>query len=208
MSTGADPTWPAFAAEALACCDPRLEPELRAGLLERARRGTPPGLPRGRVVLVGHRASGKSRLLPVLAARLGWPALDLDAELERRAGRPLARWVADDEPSFRAAERTTFAALRGPRLVAVGGGFLALHADLLAGDTAVLVPVTFDTYCERLRADHTRPRLRPELPLEDELRAVWQEREAAHGRVATVPLVDLLWGAQANVEEARACTAS
>ena len=52
----------------------------------------------------------------------------------------------------------------------------------------VLVPVRFETYRERLMLDRTRPRLRPELSLEEELRVVFESREQLHAQVPTIPL--------------------
>jgi shikimate kinase len=144
------------------------------------------------VALAGHRAAGKTRLLPLLSELLGRPGVDLDVQLEQQHGRSLREWVASDPAGFRAAERAAFQALPAGSLVALGGGFLSLHADLLAGVYTVLVPVSFETYCERLRADTQRPRLRPELTLEEELREVYQAREALHVRVPTIPLVEAL----------------
>ena len=181
--------------------DPRLAPALAAEY----RRSSlpPPALPQdGHLVLVGHRAAGKTRLLPLVAELAGRPPLDLDEELEAFHHRSIPDWVREDVSGFRAAERARFAALRPPAVVAVGGGFLSLHADLLAGHLAVLVPVSFDTYRERLLADTGRPRLRPELSLEEEIVQVYQERELAHARVPTVPLVQLLAALHPPGEEA------
>jgi shikimate kinase len=173
--------------------DPRLAPGLAARLAALAEGPPLPAPAPGQTVaLVGHRAAGKSRLLPLFSRLLGRPGVDLDRHLERLHGRPLAAWVREDAPGFRAAERAAFAALPPGALVSVGGGFLSLHGDLLAGTYAVLVPVSFPTYCERLRADTGRPRLRPELPLEEELREVFHTREAAHARIPTVPVVEAL----------------
>jgi shikimate kinase len=143
------------------------------------------------VALVGHRAAGKTRVLPHVSKLLGREGFDLDAELQRRSGRDLGAWVRDDEPSFRAAERECFDSFPPGSLVACGGGFLSHHPMALAGCLAVLVPVTFETYFERLKADTARPRLRPSLALDEELRELWAEREEKHRRVFTVSLVDL-----------------
>lgn len=151
--------------------------------------------PPGRtVVLAGHRAAGKTRLLPVLSALLGRPGLDLDAELERTHGRSLKAWVAEDVAGFRAAERVAFGGLPPGGLVAVGGGFLAHHAAVLSEAWVVLIPVTFETYRERLLADATRPRLQPAMSLAEELSSVFAEREALHARVPHVTLESLLRG--------------
>lgn len=171
--------------------DPRLRDRLALELAQR-----PVGLegvPRGvTVVLAGHRAAGKSTVLPLVAQALGRPAIDLDAELERRAGRSLRSWFEADAASFRAAERSVFAALPPGGVVAVGGGFLSLHADLLRGCLTVLVPVTFETFVERLSADRSRPRLMPAVSLHEELTASWSEREAKHRAVETVSFVDFM----------------
>lgn len=176
----------------LGAVDPRLRDAVAARFERlRASGGAAPSSVQ-RVVLVGHRAAGKSRLLPLLAQWLQRPPVDLDAELERRHGRPLSEWVVADEPSFRLAERVTFASLPAGVLVAVGGGFLSHHGELLLGECPVLVPVTFETYRERLRGDRTRPRLRPELTADEEIERIFVDREARHARVPTVELAALL----------------
>lgn len=178
--------------ELLEHVDARLRAALRAELSKRAAEPID-GVPRNvTVVLAGHRAAGKSTLLPWVAKALGRTAIDLDAELERRAGQPIREWFARDEASFRAAERSLFESLPAGVVVAVGGGFLANHAASLAGRVTVVVPISFDTYRERLLIDQRRPRLRLELSLEDELRVTYEERERLHRRVKTMPIVDFL----------------
>lgn len=188
----------------------QVDPRLRAGLeaeFARRRDAWHEPIPRGvTVVLAGHRAAGKSTLLPHVATLLGRPALDLDVELERLHGRSLREWVKSDESSFRLAERTAFLDVPAGSVVAVGGGFLSLHADLLSSRLVVLVPVSFETYMERLRADTSRPRLRPALSLEDELRTVWEERERRHRQVTTVSLVDFALRAERGARPGRVVT--
>jgi shikimate kinase len=170
--------------------DPRLAPALRAELARTGPARTP--APGQTLAIAGHRAAGKSRLLPLLSELTGRPGLDLDAELERLHGRPLRTWVTEDVAGFRAAEREAFLALPAGSLVALGGGFLSHHPDALRGAFTVLVPLSAETYRERLLVDRGRPRLRPELSLEEELSRVHAERELLHARVPTVPLVELL----------------
>lgn len=186
--------------------DPRLI-EAQRSEWERRRACPQEPLPRGvTVALVGHRAAGKSSLLPEVAKLLGRDGIDLDDELVRRSGRELGAWLRDDELSFRAAERACFESLPHGSLVACGGGFLASHPSALIGCLAVLVPVSLQTYCERLRADTARPRLRPELTLEEELQQVWSEREERHRRVQTISLVELALGASAGRRPRRVVT--
>lgn len=186
--------------------DERLQGTL---LAEYRRRKEAPieALPRGvKVVLAGHRGAGKTRLLPHVARLLGRPSLDLDAELERRSGRCIRDWVRDDEPGFRRAERELFEGLRGELVIAVGGGFLSLHRDRLVGSLVVLVPVSFETYVERLKADASRPRLRPALSLDEELRQVFAEREVLHREARPTPLVDFVLMAERGQRPRRVVT--
>jgi len=44
----------------------------------------------------------------------------------------------------------------------------------------------------RLVGDTTRPRLRPQLSLEEELAQVYAEREQRHAAADTIPLLDFL----------------
>lgn len=170
--------------------DPRLRPTLENEL--RRRIGAPiDGIPRGvTVVLAGHRGAGKTTVLPHVATALGREGIDLDAELERRSGRSIREWFQHDVASFRLAERELFAALPAGSLVAVGGGFLANHGELLGACLTVLVPVSWETFAERLTADSSRPRLMPDVSLPEELETIWAEREAKHRRVKTMSFVD------------------
>ncbi len=176
----------------LTSVDPRLSPGLCEAL---ARPGPAPfPAPGQTVAIAGHRSAGKTRLLPLVGGLLGRQGLDLDHHLERTHGRPLRTWVAEAPAEFRAAERRALLELPPGGLVSLGGGFLSHHADALTGVFTLLVPISFDSYRERLLRDRTRPRLRPELSLEEELSAVFHEREALHARVPTVALVDFLRG--------------
>ncbi|MGV3623852.1 MAG: shikimate kinase [Archangium sp.] len=172
--------------------DPRLQPVLRAEW-NRRRNELTEGLPCDvTVVLAGHRSAGKSRLLPKVAKALGRSAVDLDLELEHRHGRPIREWFATDARDFRIAERDTFRSLPSGLVVAVGGGFLSHHPDALRGCVVVEVPISFETYAERLRADTTRPRLKPELSIEEELREVYSEREFKHAAAKPLSLIDFM----------------
>lgn len=172
--------------------DPRLSPGLRAEAHRRRAEAIEP-LPRGvTIVLAGHRAAGKSRVLSIVTSKMGRIGFDLDKEIERRARRPLKPWIEEDEPSFRQTERRVFRELPAGSVVAVGGGFLSLHRDLLSGVVVVEVPVSFATYAQRLREDESRPRLRKDVPLEEEISEVYSEREEAHRAARPMPIVDFV----------------
>ncbi|WP_332903300.1 3-dehydroquinate synthase [Falsiroseomonas bella] len=92
----------------------------------------PPAVPetlaRRAVVLVGMPGAGKSSIGRRLAARLGLPFVDADAEIEAAAGLPITEIFARyGEPYFRDGERRVITRLlAGPPLVlATGGGAFA-----------------------------------------------------------------------------------
>ncbi|MDP1830205.1 MAG: shikimate kinase [Archangium sp.] len=172
--------------------DPRLQPLLKAEW-ERRRGERVEALPCDvTVVLAGHRAAGKTQMLQPVAKALGRHGVDLDAELVRRHQRPLQEWILNDERDFRVAERETFRSLPSGLVVAVGGGFLSLHAELLRSCVTVEVPISFETYVERLTRDTTRPRLRPGVPLDQELREIYSEREFRHAAARPLSLIDFM----------------
>jgi len=86
------------------------------------------------VALAGFMGVGKSTVGEALAARVGLPFCDLDAEISSEAGRPVADLFAlEGEQGFREREARAVARLvDGPRVVlALGGGTLH-HGDNLA----------------------------------------------------------------------------
>ncbi len=81
-----------------------------------------------RIALVGLPGSGKTTIAPLLAARLGWTAVDLDEEITAALGRtPAAILAADGERAFRKIEFETIdAVIRRPEpiVIACGGGLV------------------------------------------------------------------------------------
>jgi len=79
-----------------------------------------------RVFLIGMMGVGKSTAGRLLAETLGWPYVDTDDEVPRRAGRPFEEiWEQDGEREFRRLETEAVAevsARPGPAVVALGGG--------------------------------------------------------------------------------------
>lgn len=73
--------------------------------------------------------SGKTTTGRSLAARLGWQFADLDSEIEKAAGRTVAKIFEDEgEPAFRARETETLRRIlteaSGDLVLALGGGTL------------------------------------------------------------------------------------
>src|SRR5688500_16237666 len=77
------------------------------------------------LLLIGYRGTGKTTVARLLAERLGWPWLDADDEIERRAGKSIAEIFADGgEAGFRDLESHVLAEIvhRDRHVLALGGG--------------------------------------------------------------------------------------
>ncbi|MDQ6942573.1 MAG: bifunctional shikimate kinase/3-dehydroquinate synthase [Candidatus Eremiobacteraeota bacterium] len=122
---------------------------------------------RANVYLCGPPGAGKSTVAPLLAALRGLDAVDVDAAIEAKDGRPIARIVAEDgEPAFRALERKTIGALAtgGDSVVALGAGALEDPVNrraVTSSGTLVFLDATLETCAERTaHTAGTRPLLR------------------------------------------------
>ena len=86
--------------------------------------------------LLGFMGSGKTTVGRLLAVRLGWCFIDLDAEIEQRTGRSIIQiFAAQGEPYFRQLERdlleeTLTQAGALPTVVALGGGTITQPQNL------------------------------------------------------------------------------
>jgi shikimate kinase len=124
------------------------------------------------IFLVGMPGAGKSVVGRELAGRLGVPFVDLDAEIERVAGRTVPQIFADDgEESFRALEAQALvnAGTDDPSVVACGGGVVLEPANritLRATGTVVFLDVPLETLRARVRPGDDRPLIRDEGALE------------------------------------------
>lgn len=124
------------------------------------------------IVLVGLMGVGKTTVGKRLAARLGLPFVDADAEIEAAAGMTIAEIFARfGEPHFRDGERRVMARLidGARKVVATGGGAFidpATRALILSESIAVWLDADIDTLVQRVsRRDH-RPLLRDKDPAE------------------------------------------
>jgi shikimate kinase len=138
----------------------------------------PPSLER--LVLTGFMGAGKSTIGRLLAARLGWDFLDLDAHLERRTGATVPEIFAlQGEARFRRLESTALASALTYRstVIALGGGTPeSLTNRLLIEQT----PGTFTIFL-----DAPFPTLFDRCVLQDVERPVLDDPEAAQNRFAS-----------------------
>lgn len=139
-----------------------------------------------RIYLTGFMGCGKTTVGQTLARRLGTPFVDLDEEVERRAGMTVRRiFETQGEPAFRQMEAEV---LRGTLalpdvVVATGGGttLFAANARLIAANgLAVWLNPAFATIASRIggkgKAD------RPLFKDETQALALYRERLPAYRR--------------------------
>lgn len=121
-----------------------------------------------RITLIGSRGCGKSTIGRLVAARLAWPFIDADHEVERQLGVSIAAYFASHgEAAFRDAETAALQRILAddrPLVLATGGGAVLRDANrqVLAqrGGTVVFIDVPVAVLQERLRhASGGRPSL-------------------------------------------------
>jgi len=111
-----------------------------------------------RIYLTGFMGAGKTTVGSILAERLGFEFVDLDAEIERAAGCSVRELFASrGEPAFRAFEHHALATTlqRDDEVVATGGGTLTFAANReLIGSRGWIVWLnpSFDTIRGRIGA--------------------------------------------------------
>jgi shikimate kinase len=122
------------------------------------------------IVLVGMMGVGKSSIGRRLAARLGVPFVDADAEIEKAAGMSIADIFArHGEADFRSGEARVIARLLdgGPQVLATGGGAV-MNADTRAAIKAKGVSIWLSAELDVLmRRINKRKNDRPMLQTAD-----------------------------------------
>lgn len=134
------------------------------------------------VVLVGMMGSGKSAVGRRLAAALGVPFRDTDAEIEAAAGCSVNDIFSRlGEAAFRSGERKVMARLLAepPHVLATGGGAFAdkeTRARIKAKAISVWLKADIELLAERVARKRTRPLLKEGNPREV-LEKLMRERE-------------------------------
>jgi shikimate kinase len=123
------------------------------------------------IVLVGMMGVGKSSIGRRLAARLGVPFVDADAEIEKAAGMSIADiFTRHGEADFRSGEARVIARLLdgGPQVLATGGGAV-MNADtraaIKAKGVSIWLSAEFDVLMRRInKRKNDRPLLQTADP--------------------------------------------
>jgi len=125
--------------------------------------------PGHKIILTGYRATGKSTVGRLLAARLGLDFIDMDDSIAAQEGNTIRQIVAEQGWNrFRNLERELLAALvdRDNVVIATGGGAI-LHQEtwrrLQKTGLVVWLAADIDTICRRLLDDGNSADQRPTL---------------------------------------------
>lgn len=143
-----------------------------------------------RVYLTGFMGAGKSTVGRELAARLSWPFVDLDEEVELAAGLAVREvFEQRGEPEFRRLERGALLATldRDPAVVAVGGGTLTVADNLetaRAGGLVIWINPPFAAIVARIGAAGKADR--PLFRDETSAFSLYRERLASYRRADLV----------------------
>ncbi len=149
------------------------------------------------LTLIGYRATGKTTLAKLVAAKLRWEWLDADVEIDAPHGKTIASIFAEDgESAFRDLEAQVIADLcRHNRLVLAAGGGAPLRTEsrqaMRQAGKVVWLTARPETILNRMSGDATtaarRPNLTDKSPL-DEIVEVLQSREPVYQASADLEL--------------------
>lgn len=146
------------------------------------------------IALVGLMGAGKSTVGRRLAAQLGMPFKDADAEIEAAAGRSVADiFAAFGEQAFRDGERRVIARLldEPPHVLATGGGaFVNDQTRALINERAISIwlKVDIEVLARRVSRRDTRPLLTgkdPRAVLHAHAQARYKKYAEAHITIET-----------------------
>jgi shikimate kinase len=127
-------------------------------------------LGRRSIVLVGMMGSGKSSVGRRLAARIGIPFVDADAEIEKAAGMSITDiFAVRGEAEFRSGEARVIRRVLqgGPQVLSTGGGAFMdpeTRAAVAASGISIWLNAEFDILMKRIRRRHDRPLLKTSDP--------------------------------------------
>jgi shikimate kinase len=145
------------------------------------------------LVLIGYRATGKTTVGRLLAARLGWDFADVDEYIESVFGGSIADiFAAEGEQGFRNRESTALSALcsRDRCVIATGGGAILRPENrslLRSAGFVTWLTANPETIWARIQLDPTTAARRPNLTSAgglEEVRSLLAAREPLYRETA------------------------
>jgi shikimate kinase len=161
------------------------------------------------VFLIGYRGTGKSTVARLLAARLGWSALDADELLETRHGKIIREIFAEEgEAGFRDKETALLeeACKLRKHVIASGGGVVLRPTNrelLRSAGIIVWLTADADTIWQRMQADASTASRRPALTVggRAEIDELLRQREPLYRECAHFSVNSAKWTPEAIADE-------
>ncbi len=135
------------------------------------------------IILTGPMGSGKSSVGKILASRLGYRFMDLDALIVEKTGKSINQIFDDEgEDKFRELESLVLSSLSGQQriILSTGGGAVLREENreqLHALGLVVNLSATVDELTSRLSKADDRPLLKGDEPLSARIKRILNERE-------------------------------
>ena len=146
------------------------------------------------IYLIGMMGSGKTSCGRELAKLLSLIFVDLDSEIEKRAGKPISDiFKTEGEPHFRKLERDELAQVAGSadHVVATGGGIVLNPTNceiMRQTGTVIYLRANLNQLWDRVKRNSTRPLLETSDPKES-LANLFREREPIYRDIANMVVV-------------------
>ncbi len=149
-----------------------------------------------RLVLIGPRGAGKSRLARGLAGAFALPRVSSDEEITRAVGSSIAEFVAANGwRAFRETETVVLETILrdhpGDLLLDAGGGLVVAqrNREMLRGfDARIFLTANIEALAARIARDHDRPPLTDADDPVEEVRRVLAERETIYRSLADLTI--------------------
>lgn len=140
------------------------------------------------IILIGFMGTGKTVTARILAERTGMELVDMDAQIELRAGKTIPEIFAESgEPGFRVLERNLVKELstRSGLIISTGGGVVTNPdnlSDFEKSGLMVCLTASPETIFQRLEKDTTRPLLSGDK--KGQIAALLEKRKPLYAAIA------------------------
>lgn len=161
----------------------------RAGVMHRLELSAPAADRAQRICLIGLRGAGKSTLGRAAGKTLGVPFVELNKDIELKAGMPIgeimALYGADGYRQLEAEAVRRVAGRHNRLILAVAGGIVSepeTYATLLARYHTIWIKASPDEHMNRVRAQGDMRPMRGQPEAMAQLRALLEDRQASYDR--------------------------